>query len=142
MDPVTTIGITLGVIPLFISVMESYEKILQPFAVYRRYEKEINRFASKLDTQKAVLYNECQIILSSVTSSQDLVLSKILVDPSHSLRSDPELNQKLRQLLGSSYEACVSILKRINATLEKVTLETKGFRELLQKVCVSISSIT
>jgi hypothetical protein len=59
MDPVTAIGITLGVTPLFISVVESYEKILQPFAVYRRYEKEINRFASKLDAQKAVLYNEC-----------------------------------------------------------------------------------
>jgi hypothetical protein len=142
MDPVTAIGLTLGVVPLFISVIENYEEILQPFVVYRRYEKEINRFASKLDTQKTVFFNECQLLLSSVTSSQDLALSKILTDPSHPSRSDRELSQKLRQLLGSSFEACVSILQSINATLEKVTLETKGFRELLQKVYISINSIT
>jgi hypothetical protein len=137
MDPVTAISVTLGVVPLFISAIENYEEIFQPFVVYQRYEKEINRFASKLRTQKTVFYNECQIILFSVTSSQDLALSKILADPAHPSRFDRELSHKLCQLLGSSYETCVSTLQTINDILEKLTRETKGFGDLLQKVYIS-----
>jgi hypothetical protein len=137
MDPVTAISVTLGVVPLFISAIENYEEIFQPFVVYQRYEKEINRFVSKLRTQKTVFHNECQIILFSVTSSQDLALSKILADPAHPSRFDRELSNKLCQLLGSSYETCVSTLQTINETLEKAIQETKSFGDLLQKVYIS-----
>jgi hypothetical protein len=129
MDPATIAGLVLGVIPLIISSVENYEVTFQPFVTYRRHVKEVERFTYKLDAQRAIFHNQCQLLLLSVGQN----INDILRDPNHPARSDDELSNRLEELLGLSYITCVSTLKLIKGTLDAVTEETKGFRDLLEK---------
>lgn len=137
MDPATIAGLVLGALPLLISAAENYEVTFQPFVTYRRHIKEIRRFTAKLDTQRAIFHNECQLLLLSVGQS----LADILSDPHHPSRSDEQISKRLEELLGSSYNTCVSTLKLINETLEEITTETAGFADLLEKK-VRLASLT
>jgi hypothetical protein len=137
MDPATIAGLVLGVIPLLISAVENYEVTFQPFVTYRRYAKEVLRFTAKLETQRAIFHNECELLLQAVGQS----LPDILRDPNHPARSDEQLSKRLQELLGSSYGTCVLILGLIKDTLDEVTAETKGFGDLIEKkVSQDISS--
>lgn len=129
MDPATVAGLVLGAVPLLISAVENYEVTFQPFVTYRRYIKEAHRFAARLDAQRAIFHNECQLLLLAVGQN----LTDILEDPNHPSRSDQQLSKRLEDLLGSSYKTCLSTLQLINDTLEEVTTETAGFGELVEK---------
>jgi hypothetical protein len=134
MDPATIAGLTLGVIPLIISAVENYEVTFQPFVTYRRYSTEISMFATKLDTQKAIFYNQCQLILQ-VTDADgpDIALDHILKEPHHASRKMGPLSDHLEALLGGSLKTCVSIMQLVKSTLDKIVKETKGFHELRDK---------
>jgi hypothetical protein len=136
MDPATIAGLVLGVIPLLISAAENYEVTFQPFVTYRRHIKEVQRFKARLDAQRAIFQNECQLLLLAV----DQNLTDILRDPNHPSRSDEQLSKRLRDLLGNSYNSCVSTLKLINDTLEEISQETKGFQDLLHNRVRSLAS--
>ncbi|KAH7370409.1 hypothetical protein BKA65DRAFT_488374 [Rhexocercosporidium sp. MPI-PUGE-AT-0058] len=129
MDPATIVGLVLGVIPLLISAVENYEVTFQPFVTYRRHAKEVLRFTAKLETQRAIFHNECQLLLQAVGQN----LPDILRDPDHPARNDEQLSKRLQELLGSSYGTCVLTLKLIKDTLDEVTEETKGFGGLIEK---------
>lgn len=129
MDPATIAGLVLGVIPLLISAAENYEITFQPFVTYRRHVKEVQRFTARLDAQRAIFHNECQLLLLAVGQN----LTDILEDPNHPSRSDQQLSNRLQGLLGSSYSTCVRTLQLINDTLEEVSTETAGFGDLLEK---------
>jgi hypothetical protein len=130
MDPATVAGLLSGVIPLLISAAENYEVTFQPFVTYRRHVKEVQRFTARLDAQRAIFHNECQLLLLAVGQN----LTDILEDPHHPSRSDQQLSKRLEGLLGSSYNTCISTLQLINDTLEEVSTETAGFGDLLEKV--------
>jgi len=128
MDPATITGLVLGAIPLLISAVENYEVTFQPFVTYRRYGKEVQRFTAKLDAQRAIFHNECQLLLLAVGQN----LTDILRDPNHPARNDEQLSKRLEELLGYSYITCSSTLNLINDTLSEVTQETRGFGDLLE----------
>jgi hypothetical protein len=129
MDPATIAGLVLGVIPLLISAVENWEVTFQPFVTYRRHAKEAQRFTAKLEAQRAIFNNECQLLLLAVGQN----LADILRDPNHSARSDEQLSKRFQELLGSSYATCVLTLTLINDTLNEITEETKGFGDLIEK---------
>lgn len=143
MDPATIAGLVLGIAPLIISAVENYETTFQYFVTYRRYAREINKFATRLDAQKAIFNNQCQLLLLAAErhgQQEDVILDNILKDPNHPSRSNEALNKHLGELLGASLETCVSTLRLIHQTLEEITRETKGFEELSNKKVSRTSS--
>lgn len=136
MDPATIAGLVLGVVPLIISAVENYEITFQPFVTYRRYSKEIANFATRLDAQKAIFNNQCQLLLLSADKDGvqgDVILDNILKSQDHPSRKNEALNKHLENLLGMSARSCVSTLHLIQQTLDEITRETKGFQELSNK---------
>jgi hypothetical protein len=127
MDPATAAGLALAAIPLLISVFENYEITFQPFVTYCRHVKEVQRFTDRLDTQRAIFSNECQLLMLALGQN----LNDILKDPSHPSWKDETLSNRLKEMLGSSYKTCVSTLNLINDTLGEITQETKDFRFIL-----------
>ncbi|MCJ1248659.1 hypothetical protein MMC30_005877 [Trapelia coarctata] len=123
-------GLTLAVIPLLISAVENYEVLFRPFVTYSRYAKEAERFASQLKAQKTAFRNECHLLLSSVCDQPQEVDTMLLVS-NHPLHSDMEIDRRIRELLDSSYDTCMSTLKLIHDTLEEIGEETKGFSALI-----------
>lgn len=135
-DPISVTGLALGIVPLLISAFENYEITFEPFVTYYRHVKEVNRFLTRLRTQRTIFQNECELLFTAV--SDGTRLAEVLQDLNHPSRKDEEMSKRLEALLGSSYSCCVSLLNLINDTLKKITLETKGFDDLLEeKVCNS-----
>jgi hypothetical protein len=135
MDPATAAGLVLSVIPLLISAVENYEVTFQPFVTYCRYAKEVERFTTRLDTQRAIFCNECQLLFLAVSDGQSL--NEVLANPAHPLRWDDEISSRLHDMLGSSYQTCVSLLNHINETLSAIMQETQEFRSLLDQQVMS-----
>jgi hypothetical protein len=133
-DPVTAAGLALAVIPLLISAFENYEITFKPFVTYYRHVKEVERFLARLGIQRTIFLNECELLFMAVSNGSSL--SEVFRDPNHSSRTDEQISKRLQDLLGSSYNTCISTLHLINDTLNKITLETKDFQHLLEdKVC-------
>jgi hypothetical protein len=133
-DPATVAGLALAVVPLLISAFENYETTFQPFVTYCRHVREVERFLARLGIQRTIFLNECELLFMAVSNGPSL--SEVLKDPDHPSRTDEQISRRLKDLLGSSYNACVSTLQLINDTLNKITLETKDFQHLLEdKVC-------
>jgi hypothetical protein len=136
MDPTTIAGLVLGVLPLLISAAENYEITFQPFVTYRRHIRGVERFTARLNTQRSIFHNECQLLLCEV----DQNLNDILGDPNHISRRDEQLSGRIQELLGSSCATCISTLNLINDTLNEITAETKGFEDLLNSKVSSFSA--
>lgn len=133
-DPITAAGLVLAVVPLLISAFENYEITFQPFVTYFKHVKEVERFLARLGIQRTIFLNECELLFMTVSNGPSF--SEVLRDPDHPSRKDEQISKRLQDLLGSSYNACVSTLQLINENLKKITLETKDFEHLLEdKVC-------
>lgn len=113
MDPATIAGLALGALPLLICAVENYELTFQPFVTYRRHIKEIQGFRARLNTQRTIFHNDCQLLMQAV----DQNLTDILRDVNHPSRQDEQIPERLEELLGASYDTCVSTLDLINDTL-------------------------
>jgi hypothetical protein len=126
MDPVSTAGLVLGIIPLLISTVEHYESVTLPFSTYRRHIKEGERFAAHLDVQRTIFRNEAQLLLLAANVGR---LEDVVNDPEHHLQY--ESSKKVEELLGSSCVTVTSTLTLINDTLDEVMEETKELQSLL-----------
>jgi hypothetical protein len=136
MDPLTLTGLALGIAPLIISAVENYEYTFQPFVTYRRYSREIDRFTTRLSTQKTIFTNECQLLLLATENqgnSESILLDRIIKDPNHVSRLDDGLNRKLEKVLGASFDRCIATLCLIQGTLDDISRETKRFEEVTSK---------
>lgn len=92
--------------------------------------KEVERFRARLEGQRSIFLNECELLFMAVCSGTSF--AEVFRDPNRPSRNDEDISNRLEALLGSSYKSCVSTLDLINDTLNKITLETKGFDDLLQ----------
>jgi hypothetical protein len=136
MDPATIAGLVLGIAPLIISAVENYEVTFQPFVTYRRYSREIAKFATRLDAQKVIFNNQCQLLLLAAEKdgpSEDVILDYILKDPNHPSRRNRALSDRLEHLLGASLKTCDTTLRMIQEALNEITKETRCFKELSEK---------
>lgn len=128
------VGVALGVLPLIIEAIKSYEKIGDLILTYRRYSKEVRKLNTELAVQKAIFQNECVLLLSQVVDNER-ALYEMFKEPTHGLRkrllTDASLDQKLMQRMNGhvhdSYKQIVALLELIQQSLEQIYGETKDY---------------
>ena len=131
-DPAPAAGLALAVTPLIVSALENYEYIFQPIIIFsKRYRKVVEKFQKALKVQRVKFANECTFLLHSVTSNRGNLM---IDDLEHALWRDRDLENRLRDRLSDSYDACVSSLSLINEILLEILKDTKTLDTLLQKV--------
>jgi len=139
MEPVTIAGLALGIAPLIISAVENYETTFQPFVTYGRYSREIDRFKTRLSTQKAIFNNECQLLLSAV-ENKDTQIGLFISNQTQCRLSqtdrDDVSKKLLDNLIAASIKAYTQKLHLIKNTLGAISRETNGF----EKVVVDLAS--
>lgn len=127
-------GIVLGVLPLIVEAIESYEKIGDLILTYRRYSKEVGKFNTEIAVQRVLFRNECVLLLSQVVDDER-ALHDMFNEPAHGLRNclrnDDNLDRKLLQLMNErvhdSYKQIVALLGLIRQSLEQIYGETKNY---------------
>ncbi len=129
------IGVVLGVLPLIITAIEDYEKIVGPIVTYRQYSKALKTFTTELNVQRDIFQNECIWILSRFVDGHEL--EDMLKDSSHNLRNvikqDRSLDVNVSSTIGPHYGQLREILELIKASLDEIYEETKHLPEGLSR---------
>ncbi|KAL8785152.1 MAG: hypothetical protein Q9195_008744, partial [Heterodermia aff. obscurata] len=138
------VGVVLGVLPLIISTIEDYEKIVDPVVTFRKYSKALQTFTTELNVQRDIFQNECIWILSRFVDGHDL--EAMLQDPAHNLRRvlrhDDSLDGSVSKTLGASpYRQLRDILVLLSDSLNEIYEETKDLSEGLSKQITADESL-
>lgn len=123
------VGLVLGVLPLIIRAAESYKKIGEVIATYRKYSKTVHIFNIELSTQRTIFQNECTLILAEVVNNP-LVLNEIFSKPAGaeerirlSLRDNSnmeQLSERMNKRILDSYKQLEVLLGLIAQNLDQV----------------------
>jgi hypothetical protein len=120
-------GVVLGALPLIVSTIENYERIIGPVITYHKYSEELEVFSTELGSQKDIFQNECLLLLRELVNVQEL--EDMLEEPSHALwntlRDNLALSQEFSRKLGRSNRQILRELRWIGTTLDQIYEETK-----------------
>lgn len=129
------VGLVLGVLPLIIRAVESYEKIGDVLATYRKYAKAVHIFSIELSTQQTIFQNECIWLLAEVVDDQWLLhemFSESAGAARLSLKNNWNLERKLLEHMNgrthNSYKQLVALLDLIAQNLEEIYEDIKQYQ--------------
>ena len=129
------VGVVFGVLPLIITAIEDYEKIVGPIITFRQYSRALKTFTTELNVQRDIFQNECIWILSRFVDGHEL--EDMLKDPSHGLRDvikqDQALDFGVSNTIGPHYGQLRAILQLIKTSLDEIYDETKHLPEGLSR---------
>jgi hypothetical protein len=119
-------GVLLGVLPLIISAVGTYDNVYRPFVTrYKDYEPALKRFQQGLLTEKAIFVNECRLLLRSSVDPERV--QDMLDDLKHDGWTDSDIEQKVSQYLGDSKEECKATIARIQGELLAILNEYQRY---------------
>lgn len=129
------VGIFFGVLPLIITAVEDYEKMVGPIITYRQSSKALKTLTTELKVQRDIFWNECIWILSRFMDGHEL--EDILKVSSHNLRSvireDRGLDRTVSTTIGPHYGQLKDLLQLIKRPLDEIYEETKNLPESLPR---------
>ncbi|KAF4462043.1 hypothetical protein FALBO_11146 [Fusarium albosuccineum] len=108
-------GIVLGTIPLVVSGLEAYSKLMRDWGKAPSELKSLNR---QLRTEQSRLYNVCDQLISDVVPQRDV--EPMLQDPFGSLWQAQETKDRIRQRLWDSYRPFEETVVEVGEALESV----------------------
>ncbi|KAL1303415.1 hypothetical protein AAFC00_006806 [Neodothiora populina] len=128
MSGIEVAGLVLGVLPLFISALESYEKGLGPIRSMFSYREELSRYRRKLIVEYALYNQTIEYLLTPIVDDDklDAMISQGFSD----IWKEPALAGKLQKRLGSLHEAYEIVLDDLRSVIEELAtmldIERKG----------------
>lgn len=129
------VGIFFIVLPLIITAIEDYEKIVGPIITYRQSSKAMKTLTTELKVQRDIFQNECIWVLSRFVDSHEL--EDIIEDSSHNLRSvireDSGLDRTVSTTIGPHYGQLKDRLQLIKGSLDEIYEETRNLPESLHR---------
>jgi hypothetical protein len=119
MSGVELAGLVLGVLPLLIQGIESYNEGLDPIKSFMRWERELPQFIRKLRNQHVHYAQTIGILFAPITA--EIELAEMMTDPGLSrMWRDHEIAARLRDRLQDSYEAYQSTMLDIERIAKKI----------------------
>jgi hypothetical protein len=119
-------GVVLGVLPLLISAVGTYDSVYRPFITrYKDYEPALRSFQQGLLTERGIFRNECMLLLKSSIDSESV--QGMLEDLKHDGWADSNIELKVSQYLGDSKEECKAAVARIRDKLLAILKEYQRY---------------
>ncbi|CAG1999665.1 unnamed protein product [Fusarium graminearum] len=115
MSGIEVVGIVLGSFPLVVTALEAYCKFMRDWGKASSELKSLNR---RLSTEKAKLFNVCNILISDVVPQRDI--EPMLESPFGPLWRVPEINKKVRWRLSGDYDRFEDNITEIKGALEAI----------------------
>ncbi|EYB22228.1 hypothetical protein FG05_10509 [Fusarium graminearum] len=108
-------GIVLGSLPLLVTALETYCKLMRDWGKAQSELKSLNR---QLTTERAKLYNVCDLLVSDVVPQRDI--EPMLLSPFGPLWRVPETNERIRRRLWDAYSPFEETVAEIKEALETI----------------------
>ncbi|KAI4713190.1 hypothetical protein J4E89_002169 [Alternaria sp. Ai002NY15] len=106
-------GVVLGSLPLMIVALEHYAEGLSTIKSMQKYEEVFEHLHTSFVTISCIYRNACEELLSPLALS-DAQVYQLLENPDSSSWADTDLDDALRNRLGSNYLPFKSSVKQLN----------------------------
>ncbi|RGP65705.1 hypothetical protein FLONG3_9098 [Fusarium longipes] len=122
------VGIVLGSLPLLVTALETYCKFMRDWGKAPSELKSLNR---QLTTERAKLYNVCDLLISDVVPQRDI--EPMLLSPFGPLWRVPETNDRIRRRLWDAYGPFEQTIVEIQEALEAIMARLRVHVEWVNK---------
>lgn len=102
MSGIEAAGIVLAVFPIVVSGLQHFTEGLETIKNWRRYHRELSKYARTLETQRIVYLNTIERLLEGIIQSND-ELEAFMSDPGLAFSRNPQYEERLAARLGRSY---------------------------------------
>jgi hypothetical protein len=108
-------GIVLGTLPLLVSALETYSKFMRDWGKTPSELRSLNR---QLTTERAKLYNVCDLLISDAVPNQDI--EPMLLNPFGPLWKATETSDKIRRRLWDAYKPFEETVIEVEEALQSI----------------------
>ncbi|KAJ3531366.1 hypothetical protein NM208_g8907 [Fusarium decemcellulare] len=119
MSGIEIAGLVLGAISVAIQTLDICADGLSALRQGQRYKNELQRVTMKLETEQVRLENACEKLFVNLAPQSRI--EQLLKDPLGEVRSEPELERKLRVRLWGSYDNFKRTLVDVRVSINEVT---------------------
>lgn len=102
MSGIEAAGIVLAVFPIVVSGLQHFTEGLETINNWRRYHRELSKYARTLETQRIVYLNTIERLFEGIIQSND-ELEAFMSDPGLAFSRNPQYEERLAARLGRSY---------------------------------------
>lgn len=97
MSGLEVVGVVLGTIPLIVSAVEHYERVVQTVHMMRRRAKVMHALARSLRTEQRILENTCETLLGGIVPADSI--KPLLAEPFGHLWQDDTVSLEVERRL-------------------------------------------
>lgn len=131
MSGIEVAGLVFGILPILIEVVKSYEDIAQKVRTVRHYSREVKSISEQLKVHNGIFLNEVRLLLRSIEAEEDVEI--MLSDAADRRWINKSLNDKLRNVLRDSFEACCGIIEETKDMIETMEVEVRKFDTMVNQ---------
>lgn len=102
MSGIEAAGLVLAVFPIVVSGLQQFTQGLEAIKNWRRYHRELSKYARTLETQRIVYLNTIERLFEGIIQSND-ELEDLMNNPGLAFSRNPQYEERLRTRLGRSY---------------------------------------
>jgi hypothetical protein len=127
---VETAGLVLGSLPLLIAALEHYEDIVRPTKEFFMWRRHRIKLVQELYTLRASYDQAIYLLLKPIAEPDDL--TRMVEDPRSDLWIAGPMADKLRDILGSAYDALILTIDEIAEILGAIAayLDIEGSQQV------------
>ena len=133
MSGIEAAGLVLAVFPVVVSGLQQFTQGLETIKNWRRYNRELSKYARTLETQRIVYLNTIERLFEGIIQSND-ELEGLMDDPGLAFSCNPQYEERLRTRLGRSYgnysKIMADMLEALRAARNELGIDENG------KVCL------
>ena len=125
-------SLALAVLPLLVSLTETYRKVCrQPFVRFKNFSRVARQYLTRLNNQQVIYRTHCLHLLSSVIEEE--VAKTMLSDGNHPWWRDQQIDEKVARVLGEREEACSDTVRDIEDILKDIIKEAEDILSTHEK---------
>ena len=116
---VETVGLVLAIFPLLVNQLDNYVQGLETIKSFRTriYRRELDRYFTRLGTQKTMLLDTLEQSLDGVVEYEDEI-SELIQNPLGPRWKDLAFQAKLHKKLDRDYDAFIRTMTDLSSLLE------------------------
>ena len=129
MSGVEAAGLVLAVFPIVVSGLQQFTEGIETIKNWRRYHRELSKYARTLETQRIVYLNTIERLFEGIIQSND-DLEVLMNDPGMAFSRNPQYEERLCARLGRSYgnytRIMADMLDALTAARKELGIDENG----------------
>ena len=129
MSGIEAAGLVLAVFPIVVSGLQHFTEGLETIKNWKRYHRELSKYARTLETQKIVYLNTIERLFEGIIQSND-ELEDLMNKPGLAFSRNPQYEERLCTRLGRSYgnfsRIMADMLEALRAARNELGIDENG----------------